>query len=100
MKIFQFITFCLKCPKLLCIRFEKIDGFIYFLFLQYNLKHLILFDYRLFNKLCDKIKYPISTKTGITNSNNDNFGRIIIDSYNSLLTKNILTFRNVIVLIK
>ena len=48
-------------PKPLRIRFDKIDGFI--IPLEGNIKHLILFDYGLFNKICDKIKYLISTKS-------------------------------------
>ena len=65
-----------------------------------KIKHLILFDYRLFNKICDKIKYLISKKSGITNSINHNFGKIRIDSYNSLPIKKILTFHKIIILIK
>ena len=54
----------------------------------------------MFNKICDKIKYLISKKSGITNSINHNFGKIRIDSYNSLPIKKILTFHKVIILIK
>ena len=55
----------------------------------------------MFNKICDKIKYLTSKKSGITNSINHNFGRIRIDSYNSLpIQKKKLTFHNVIILIK
>ena len=39
-------------------------------------------------------------KSGITNSINYNFGKIKIDSCNSLPIKKILTFHNVIILIK
>ena len=53
-------------PKALRIRFDKIDGFIKAL--DGKNKHLILFDYGLFNKTCDKIKYLISKKSGIRNS--------------------------------
>ena len=60
----------------------------------------MLFDYGLFNKICDEIKYLISTKSGITNSINHNFGKIRIDSYKPLPIKQILTFHNVITLIK
>ena len=60
----------------------------------------MLFDYGLFNKICDKIKYLKSKKSGITNSINHNFGKIRIDPYNSLPIKKILTFNNVIILIK
>ena len=84
-------------PKPLRIRFYKIDGLI--IVLDGENKHLTLFDYGLFNKICDKIKYLISKKSGITNSNH-NFGKIRIDSYNSLPIKKILTFHNVIIPIK
>ena len=65
-----------------------------------KVKHLVLFHYGLFDKICNKIKYLISKKSGITNSINYNFGRIKIDSYDSLLIKKILTSHNVIILIK
>ena len=51
-------------------------------------------------KICDKIKYLISGKSGITDSINLNFGKIRIDSYNSLPIEKILTFHIVIILIK
>ena len=54
----------------------------------------------MFDKICDKIKYIISEKGGSTDSTNHNFGKIRIDSYNSLPIQNILTFHNVILLIK
>ena len=38
-------------PKALRIRFNKIDGFI--ISLDGKIKHLILFDYGLLNKICD-----------------------------------------------
>ena len=60
----------------------------------------MLFDYGLFNKICDKIKYLISNQSGITNNVNHNFGKIRIDSYNYLPIKKILTLHNVIMLIK
>ena len=42
------------------IRFNKTDGFI--IILGDKTKHLILFDYGLFHKICDKIKYLIIQK--------------------------------------
>ena len=84
--------------KPLPIRFDKIDGFI--ISLYGKIKHLILFNYRLFNEICDKIKYFIRKKNGITNSIDHNFGKIRIDSYNSLPIKKILTLHEVIILIK
>ena len=85
-------------PKPLHIRFDKIDGLI--VILDGKVKHVVLFDYGLFGKICDKIKYLICEKSGITNSINHNFETIRIDSYNSLPTEKILTFHNVIILIK
>ena len=82
----------------MCIRFDKIDGFI--TTLDGKNKHLILFDYGLLNTICDKIKYLISKKSGITNSINHKFGKVRIDSYSSLPIKKILTFHNIIILIK
>ena len=84
-------------PKSLRIRFDKIDGFI--IILDGKTKHLVLFDYRLFYEICDRIKYLISENTGITRSINHNFGKIKIDSCNSLPIQKILTFHNVIILI-
>ena len=61
---------------------------------------LVLFDHGLFDKICDKTKYLISEKSGITDNINHNFGEIRIDSYNSLPIEKILTFHNAIILIK
>ena len=41
-------------------RFNKIDGFI--ISLDSKIKYWILFDYGFFNKICGKIKYPITKK--------------------------------------
>ena len=85
-------------PKSLRIRFDNTDGFIKLRGGEF--KHLVLFDYGLFNKICDKIKYLISEKSGITDIINHNFGKIRIDSYHSLPIEKILTFHNIIILIK
>ena len=74
------------------IRFDKIDRFI--ISLDGKIKHLILFDYGLFNKICDKIKNLISVNSDNINNINHNFGKIRIDSYNSL------PITHVIILIK
>ena len=62
MKIFQFITFRIKLQQvqnqLEPIRFYKTDEFI--VSLDGKIKHLILLDYGLFNKIFDKSKYLIS----------------------------------------
>ena len=85
-------------PKPLPISFDKIDGFIRVCGDEF--RHLELFDYELFDKICDRIKYLISEKNSITDSINHNFGKIKIDSYNSLPIEKILTFHNLIILIK
>ena len=48
MKIFQFITFHIKLQQ-----YQNHDG---------KIKHVVLFDYRLFDKVCDKIEYLIIKK--------------------------------------
>ena len=77
-------------PKPLRIRFDKIDEFIKVCSGEF--RHLVLFDYGLFDKSCDKIKYLINEKSGIMNSINHSFGKIRIDSYNSMPIEKILTF--------
>ena len=79
------------------IRFDEIDGFIK---IHDKIRYLVLFDYSHCDKICNKIKYLVSDKSGITDSINHNFAKIRIDLYNSLPTEKILTFRNIIILIK
>ena len=88
----------LTWPKPLRMKFDKIGWFI--ISLDVKIKHLVLFDYGLLDKICDKIKYHASKKSGVTNSINTNFGKIKIKSCNSLPIKKMLTFHNVITLIK
>ena len=63
------------------IRFGKIDGFIQ---IYDGIRYLVLFDFGWFHKICDRIKYPLSKKSGITDRINLNFGRTRIDPYNPL----------------
>ena len=79
------------------IRFDKINGFnkIYD-----GIRYLILYDYEKYNAIYDRVKYHVYEKSGITDSINHNFTRIRIDSYNSFPIVKILTFHNVIILIK
>ena len=76
MKIFQFITFCINLQQVQTIAYkvDKTDGSI--ISLDGKIKHVILFDYGLFNKIFDKIKYLVGKKSGITNSINHNFVNI------------------------
>ena len=103
MKIFQFILYNISYktstgPKPLRIGFDKIDGVL--ISHDSKIKHFILFDYELFNKFWDKIKYLISKKSGITNRINHTFWKIRIESYNFFPVKKMLTFHNVIKPIK
>ena len=84
--------------KPLRIRFDKIDIFIRLCVSEF--KHLILFVYGLFDKICDKIKHSISEKSAITDSVNHSFRKIRIDSYNSLHIEKMLTSHNIVILIK
>ena len=78
-------------PKPLRIRLDKIDRFI--ISLDGKIKHLILFDYGLFSNICDKIKYLVSKKVALQIV-------LIIILEKSELTQEILTFHDVIILIK
>ena len=80
------------------VKFDKIDGFIRVW--GSEIKHLVLFDNGLFDKICYKIKYLIIEKSDIGDSINHNFGEIRIDSFNYLPIEKILTFHNGIILIK
>ena len=80
------------------IRLDELDRFIK---VHDKIRYLILFDYNNCDEGCDKIKYLISEKRGITDSVDHNFARIRIDSFDSLPFKKVLlSFRNVIILIK
>ena len=83
--------------KPLRIRFHKINGFIK---IYVGIRYLVLHDYKRYSTIFDRIRYLISEKSGITNSINCNFGRIRIDSHDSLPIEKTLTFHNVIILIK
>ena len=58
-------------PKPLRIRFHKIDRFIRVL--DFEIKHFVLFDYRLSDKLYDKIKYLVREKSGTETIIHHNF---------------------------
>ena len=79
-------------------KFAKIYGFIRVL--DGEIKHFVLFDYGLFDKIWDKIKYFIIEKGGIADRINHNFAKIRIDSYDSLPSEKILTFCNIVIYIK
>ena len=82
----------------MCITLDKIDGFIRFCGDEFRL--LVLRDNGLFDKFVDNIKRLIRKKGGIRDSINHNFRKIKIDSYNSFPIEKIMTFHNVIILIR
>ena len=61
---------------------------------------MALYDYSYCDEICHKIEYLMSEKNGITDSVNHNFARNRIYSYDSLSIEKILTFHNIIMLIK
>ena len=52
---------------------DLLDGFIK---IYDGIKYLVLFGHSLYDQICDRIKYLISEKSGITDSINHNFARI------------------------
>ena len=83
------------------IGFDEIDGLIK----SYNgIRYLVLFGHLWYNEIYDSIGYKskvlVIMKKGFKNSIDHNFARITIDSYSSLPIEKILTFHNVIILIK
>ena len=65
-----------------------------------KIKNPVLFDYGLFDKIYDKTKNLISEKSEITDIINHNFGRTRLDSFSFLPIQKILTFYDMIILIK
>ena len=80
------------------IKFDKIDGFI--MVLDGKIKHLVLFDYGLLDKICDKVKYLISKKVVLQIVLIIIFERSKLIHIILCLLKKILTFHNIIILIK
>ena len=64
------------CSIPLCVRFDEINGFIK---IYDRTKYLVLFGDGFYDEFFDRIKYLISKKGGITDSNNHNFAGIRID---------------------
>ena len=87
------------CAKPLRVRFDKIDGLIK---IHDKIRYSVLFDIVIVIKFVirSNILCLIKEKSGIADSINHNFGRIRIDSYNSLPIERILTFHDAIILIK
>ena len=94
------MTFCTKLQEVLnhsVLGSKKIHGFIK---IYDKIRYLVLYDYEWFDKICDKIKYLSGIKVVLTIELVIIFAKIRIDSYNSLPVEKLLTFHNVIILIK
>ena len=83
--------------KPLCIRFDKIDGFIR---IYEETRYLTLFGSEKYDANYDRIRYLISVKSGITYIFVHYFTKLKVGSCDSLPIEKILTFHNVIILIK
>ena len=79
------------------IRFEKIDGFV---IVCDRTRYLVLFGSEKYDHIYNTIRYLISVKRDVTNIISYNFGKIKVYSYDSLPLEKIITFYNVIILIK
>ena len=84
-------------PKPLCIRFDKIDGFIR---IYDGTRYLVLLSPEKYDAIYNRIRYLISLKSGITYIFSHYYAKIKVDSYDSLPIKKMLTFHNVIIIIK
>ena len=83
--------------KSLRIRFDKIDGFIR---VYDGTRYLVLSGSKKYDSICNRIRYLICVKSGITYVISHNYVKIKIDSYNSLPLEKTMTFHNFIILIK
>ena len=70
------------------LRLDKIDGFI---------MELALFESEKYDFIYNRIRYLISAKSGITYVISHNYGKIRVDSYDSLPLEKTMTFHNVII---
>ena len=83
--------------KPLCIRFDKIDGFIR---VYDRTRYLALFGTEKYDSIYNRIRYLIEVKSGITYVVSKSYAKIKVDSYDSLPLERTFSFDNVIVLIK
>ena len=74
------------------IRFDKINRFIR---IYGWTRYLTLFRSEKYDAICDRIRYLISLKSGITYIFSQYFAKIKVDSFYSLPIGKILTFHNV-----
>ena len=68
--------------KPLRIRFDKVDGFIR---VYDGTRYLVLFGGEKYDFICNRIRYLIGVKRGITYAISHNYAKINVDSYDSFL---------------
>ena len=95
--IYNISSKILISSKPLRIRFNKVDGFVR---VYDGTRYLVL-------RVCEKkifiynsVRYFIGIKSGVTHIFSHNYGKIKVDSYDSLPLEKILTFHNVAIHIK
>ena len=83
--------------KPLCIRFDKVDGFI----AVYNgTRYLILSGGKKYDFIYNRVRYLAGVKSGITYIISHNYAKIKVDPCDYLPLEIMLIFYNVIILIK
>ena len=78
--------------KPICIRFDKIDGFIR---VYHGTRYLALFGGEKYDLICNKIRCLIGVKSGITYVISHNYAKIKIDMYDSLPSGKTLMLKNI-----
>ena len=81
----------------MCIRVDKIDGFIR---VYDRTRYLVLFEAEKYDFIYNWIRYLIGVKDGITYVISHNYAKIKVDSYHSFPLEKILTFYNIRIHIK
>ena len=76
--------------KLLCVRFDKVDGFIR---VYDGTIYLVLFDPEKYGVIYNRVRYPIALKNSITYIISHNYARIKVDLYDTLPLEKILTLQ-------
>ena len=93
--VYEILYKTLIDPKLLHIRFDEIDGFIW---IYDRNRHLKLFGWERYETIYNRIRYLMILKRSITYIFSHYFAKN--DSYDSLPIEKILTLHNVIIHIK
>ena len=83
--------------NLLHIRFDKTDEFIR---VYYGTRYLVLFECEKNDSIYNKIRYLLSVKSGIKYVTFHNYTKVKLDSYDFLSLEEVMTFHNVVILIK